>query len=45
LAGSPTQVHKVNAVVLESTASKDVAPTREGIAAMIEELVKEYIVG
>ncbi|MGD0807518.1 MAG: electron transfer flavoprotein subunit beta/FixA family protein, partial [Anaerolineales bacterium] len=45
LAGSPTQVHKVNFVVLESTASKEVAPTREGIAAMIEELVKEYIVG
>ncbi len=44
LAGSPTQVHKVNFVVLESTASKDIAPTREGIAAMIEELVKEYIV-
>jgi electron transfer flavoprotein beta subunit len=45
LAGSPTQVHKVNFVVLESTASKDVTPTKEGIAAMIEELVKEYIVG
>jgi electron transfer flavoprotein beta subunit len=44
LAGSPTQVHKVNFVVLGSTASKDIAPTREGIAAMIEELVKEYIV-
>jgi electron transfer flavoprotein beta subunit len=45
LAGSPTQVHKINFVVLESTASKDVSPTREGIAAMIEELVQEYIVG
>jgi electron transfer flavoprotein beta subunit len=45
LAGSPTQVHKINFVVLESTASKDIAPTREGIAAMIEELVQEYIVG
>jgi electron transfer flavoprotein beta subunit len=45
LAGSPTQVHKINAVVLESTANREVAPTREGIAAMIEELVKEYIVG
>ena len=44
LAGSPTQVHKVIFVVLGSTASKDIAPTREGIAAMIEELVKEYIV-
>jgi electron transfer flavoprotein beta subunit len=45
LAGSPTQVHKINFVVLESTASKDIAPTKEGITAMIEELVKEYIVG
>jgi electron transfer flavoprotein beta subunit len=45
LAGSPTQVHKVNAVVLESTASKDIAPTKDAIAAMIDELVKEYIVG
>jgi electron transfer flavoprotein beta subunit len=45
LAGSPTQVHKINAVVLETTASKDVAPTREGVVAMIDELVKEYIVG
>jgi len=45
LAGSPTQVHKVNFVVLESTASKAVTPTKEGIAAMIEELVQEYIVG
>jgi electron transfer flavoprotein beta subunit len=45
LAGSPTQVHKINFVVLGSTASRDIAPTREGIAAMIEELVQEYIVG
>jgi electron transfer flavoprotein beta subunit len=45
LAGSPTQVHKVNFVVLESTASKEVSPTRAGIAAMIQELVQEYIVG
>ena len=45
LAGSPTQVHKINFVVLESTGSKTVAPTPEGIAAMIAELVHEYIVG
>jgi electron transfer flavoprotein beta subunit len=45
LAGSPTQVHKVNFVVLESAESKTVAPTPEGIAAMIQELVHEYIVG
>jgi electron transfer flavoprotein beta subunit len=45
LAGSPTQVHKVNFVVLESTESRDVPPTEEGIKALIEELVREYVVG
>ena len=45
LAGSPTQVYKVNYVVLESTESKDVQPTPEGIQAMIQELIREYIVG
>ena len=45
LAGSPTQVHKVNFVVLESTESKTVEPTPEAIAAMVAELVHEYIVG
>lgn len=45
LAGSPTQVYKVNFVVLESTESKEIPPTPEGIIAMIEELIQEYIVG
>jgi electron transfer flavoprotein beta subunit len=45
LAGSPTQVHKINFVVLESTGSKTVEPTPEAIAAMVAELVHEYIVG
>ncbi len=45
LAGSPTQVHKVNFVVLESTESRTVPPTHEAIAAMVAELVHEYIVG
>jgi electron transfer flavoprotein beta subunit len=45
LAGSPTQVYKVNFVVLESTESKEVSADAEGIAAMIEELIQEYIVG
>jgi electron transfer flavoprotein beta subunit len=44
-AGSPTQVHKINFVVLEATESKEIAPTAEGIKALVEELVKEYIVG
>jgi len=45
LAGSPTQVHRINFVVLESTESKTIPPTPEGIAAMVQELVHEYIVG
>jgi electron transfer flavoprotein beta subunit len=45
LGGSPTQVHKVNFVVLEATESKEIAATPEGIQALIEELVQEYIVG
>ena len=45
LADSPTQVHKVNFVVLESGKSKTIAPTPEAIAAMVAELVHEYIVG
>jgi len=45
LAGSPTQVYKVNFVVLEGTESKEVPPTREGIAGLVDELVREYIVG
>jgi electron transfer flavoprotein beta subunit len=45
LGGSPTQVYKVNYVVLETAESKEIPPTAEGIRALIEELVKEYIVG
>ena len=45
LAGSPTQVYKINFVVLETTESKEVTANSEGIAALMQELVKEYIVG
>jgi electron transfer flavoprotein beta subunit len=45
LAGSPTQVYKVNYVVLETAESKEVSADQEGIAALLEELIQEYIVG
>jgi electron transfer flavoprotein beta subunit len=45
LAGSPTQVYKVNFVVLETAESKEVSADQEGIAALLEELIQEYIVG
>jgi electron transfer flavoprotein beta subunit len=45
LAGSPTQVYKVNYVVLETSDSKEIPATAEGIQALIAELIQEYIVG
>jgi len=45
LAGSPTQVYKVNFVVLETADSRQISSDEEGIAALLEELVQEYIVG
>ena len=45
LAGSPTQVYKVNFVVLESTESKEIEPTPQAIKNLIDELMKEYVVG
>ncbi|MBI5033010.1 MAG: electron transfer flavoprotein subunit beta/FixA family protein [Chloroflexi bacterium] len=45
LNGSPTQVYKVNFVVLETMESKEISADTEGIAALMQELVKEYIVG
>ncbi|MBI4785729.1 MAG: electron transfer flavoprotein subunit beta/FixA family protein [Chloroflexi bacterium] len=45
LNGSPTQVYKVNFVVLETLESKQIPANAEGIAALMQELVKEYIVG
>jgi electron transfer flavoprotein beta subunit len=45
LAGSPTQVYKVNYVVLETTDSKEVQPTPEGIQALIAELIQKILLG
>jgi electron transfer flavoprotein beta subunit len=45
LSGSPTQVYKVNYVVLETAESKEISANKEGIAALLEELIQEYIVG
>lgn len=45
LAGSPTQVYKVNFVVLETKDSKQIPADKAGIAALLEELIQEYIVG
>jgi electron transfer flavoprotein beta subunit len=44
LSGSPTQVLKVDFVVLEGQESKAFAANSEGMAALMHELVQEYVV-
>jgi electron transfer flavoprotein beta subunit len=43
LSGSPTKVLKVNSVVLESAGSEEVEASQEGVSALVQELVQEYI--
>jgi electron transfer flavoprotein beta subunit len=42
--GSPTKVHRIQSVVLAAKESKDVAPTEEGVAGMIHELIQDKII-
>ena len=42
--GSPTKVHRIQSVVLAAKESKDIAPTDEGVAGMIHELVQDKII-
>jgi electron transfer flavoprotein beta subunit len=43
LAGSPTKVLKVNSVVLEASGSKEYEANPEGVAALVQELVQDYL--
>jgi electron transfer flavoprotein beta subunit len=42
--GSPTKVHRIQSVVLAAKESKDIAPTDEGVAGMIHELIQDKII-
>jgi len=42
--GSPTKVHRIQSVVLAAKESKEVAPTDEGVADMIHELINDKII-
>lgn len=44
LSGSPTWVAKIESVVLEAGESKQVTATPEGISALVQELVEDYVV-
>ncbi|HUW20723.1 MAG TPA: electron transfer flavoprotein subunit beta/FixA family protein [Sedimentisphaerales bacterium] len=41
--GSPTKVHRIQSVVLAAKESKQVEPSRQGIADMIHELIEDRI--
>jgi electron transfer flavoprotein beta subunit len=43
LDGSPTKVLKVDFVVLQSTESRQIEATEEGLKALMHELVEDYI--
>jgi electron transfer flavoprotein beta subunit len=43
LGGSPTQVLKVESVVLEVGASKEFSSDPDGVSALVQELVRDYI--
>jgi electron transfer flavoprotein beta subunit len=45
LAGSPTKVKEIESVILGARDLKTVAGTREGIEALVKELVAEHIIG
>jgi electron transfer flavoprotein beta subunit len=43
LAGSPTKVLKVNSVVLEAGGSQEFEASPEGVAALVQDLVQDYL--
>ena len=43
LSGSPTKVLNVDYVILEASGSKEVEADQEGISALVQELVEDYI--
>jgi electron transfer flavoprotein beta subunit len=45
LAGSPTKVKEIESVILGARDLKKVEGTREGIEALVKELVAEHIIG
>ncbi len=42
--GSPTKVHRIQSVILAAKETKDVAPTDEGVAGMIHELIQDKVI-
>jgi len=45
LKGSPTRVHKIESVVLAGRNRVHVEPTRDGLAGLIDSLIRDHIIG
>jgi electron transfer flavoprotein beta subunit len=45
LSGSPTKVHRVQAIVLAKAGYKEVEPTEQGIREMVHELIVDHTLG
>ncbi len=45
LRGSPTRVKEIESVVLAQSEARMVEPTEDGIAALVQELIEEHILG
>ncbi len=45
LAGSPTKVHKVENVVLESSGHEKIEPTKDGLYQLVDKLMHDHIFG
>ncbi len=45
LAGSPTKVNRVQAIVLAGGEYKQFEPTDDGVAGLVDELIKEHTIG
>jgi electron transfer flavoprotein beta subunit len=43
--GSPTKVHRIQAVVLTAKETKTITPTQEGIRDMVHELIVDHTIG
>jgi electron transfer flavoprotein beta subunit len=45
LKGSPTKVHRVQSIVLTGGAYSEYAPTDEGVARLVRELIEDHTIG
>jgi len=45
MSGSPTKVHRIQSVVLKGGQYREIPPTEEGVASLVEQLVSDHTLG